>query len=117
MLKDILPQDKKQCPKCNGLLMFARDHYGPYLDCTRCGKHIDLGPPPAKQAPGYHQAPVPTVRDSGCDESPSCLTCPLPFCKYENRRAHRELVAKRAASQKALPSRLPAPVHIRLHMN
>lgn len=27
-----------------------------------------------------------TYRDTGCEESPSCLACPLARCKYEGPR-------------------------------
>ena len=31
-------------------------------------------------------------RDDGCDVAPSCLYCPLPWCKYDDPVAyHREL--------------------------
>ena len=38
-------------------------------------------------------------RDTGCDVSPACLTCPLPVCKYDDpgwlsRKDHRERDAK-----------------------
>ena len=37
--------------------------------------------------PEQHQ-----YRDEGCDVSPSCLRCPLPWCKYDDPAAyHREL--------------------------
>ena len=37
--------------------------------------------------PEQHQ-----YRDEGCDVSPSCLRCPLPWCKYDDPVAyHREL--------------------------
>ncbi len=28
-------------------------------------------------------AKEPTFPDNGCEQSPSCLTCPLPFCKHD----------------------------------
>ncbi len=28
---------------------------------------------------------IPHHTDTGCDVSPSCLSCPLPVCKFENR--------------------------------
>ena len=32
-----------------------------------------------------------TYPDDGCDVSPSCFTCPLEFCKYDDPTAyHRE---------------------------
>jgi hypothetical protein len=35
-------------------------------------------------------------RDDGCDVSPSCLGCPLPWCKYDDPVAyHRELQESR----------------------
>ena len=37
--------------------------------------------------PEQHQ-----YRDEGCSVSPSCLRCPLPWCKYDDPAAyHREL--------------------------
>lgn len=33
-------------------------------------------------------------RDSGCDVSPSCLTCPLPRCRYEEPGGLRALLNK-----------------------
>ena len=37
--------------------------------------------------PEQHQ-----YRDEGCSVSPSCLRCPLPWCKYDDPVAyHREL--------------------------
>ena len=31
-------------------------------------------------------------RDDGCDASPSCLRCPLPYCKYDDPIAyHRDI--------------------------
>ncbi len=27
--------------------------------------------------------------DKGCEESPTCLTCPLPICKYDDPAAHK----------------------------
>ncbi len=37
--------------------------------------------------PEQHQ-----YRDEGCSVSPSCLHCPLPWCKYDDPAAyHREL--------------------------
>ena len=44
-------------------------------------------------------------RDNGCDVSPSCLTCPLPRCRYEepgglrallNKTRDEQIVAQRA---------------------
>jgi hypothetical protein len=44
-------------------------------------------------------------RDSGCDVQPSCLTCPLPRCRYEepgglrallNKTRDEQIVARRA---------------------
>ena len=33
-------------------------------------------------------------RDNGCDVSPSCLTCPLPRCRYEEPGGLRALLNK-----------------------
>jgi hypothetical protein len=34
-------------------------------------------------------------RDDGCEISASCLTCPLPQCKYDNPRWFRSEIYKR----------------------
>ena len=34
-------------------------------------------------------APERVTPDTGCDVSPSCLTCPLPQCKYDDYAAYR----------------------------
>ena len=31
-------------------------------------------------------------RDDGCDVSPSCLGCPLPYCKYDNPTAYYQQI-------------------------
>ncbi len=42
-------------------------------------------------------------RDVGCEVSPSCLTCPLPECKYDNPVAFQTLrLAEDPKRQKVL---------------
>ena len=31
-------------------------------------------------------------RDNGCEASPTCLTCPLPRCRYEAKGGLREIL-------------------------
>ena len=31
---------------------------------------------------------IPLMTDDGCEHSPSCLTCPLPACKYDVGTPH-----------------------------
>lgn len=33
--------------------------------------------------------------DTGCIESPTCLTCPLPFCKYDDPARYRAIIQAR----------------------
>ena len=115
MLKDIVPKQHNKCPKCKGLLMFTSDRYGPYLDCTRCGKHFDLSPKPDRVTMSLGPPEKrPVIRDTGCEESPTCITCPLPFCKYENRAGRRKLVTQRDTRHNAPVTRYPAGVPVTL---
>ena len=34
-------------------------------------------------------------KDTGCEESPSCLACPLPICRYDNPAWYAGLVRGR----------------------
>ena len=74
------------CHKCTGKLAYYQDEYGPYLMCLQCGSTNDL----AVSAQQVREA-VDAVRDlsgpayekTGCDESTTCLECPLPDCKRD----------------------------------
>ena len=33
-----------------------------------------------------------TYKDNGCEVSPTCLTCPLPRCRYEVKGGLREIL-------------------------
>ena len=34
--------------------------------------------------------------DTGCEESPTCLSCPLPQCKYDDPAAYHRLLKHRS---------------------
>ena len=125
MLKDNIPGTHRTCPKCSGLLMHNSDRYGPYLQCTRCGKHIDLVAiakelqatrshantfqddishagtfqAGASSPNDQYETFLPQFTNTGCDESPSCLKCPLPFCKLDNRKDYLVIKAERHLRQ------------------
>lgn len=51
-----------------------------------------------------------TYRDTGCDIHPSCLTCPLPQCRYDDpgwfhrqQRAQRDAEILKVRLAEALP--------------
>ncbi len=50
--------------------------------------------------------------DKGCDVSPSCLTCSLPSCKYDDPKAYLKWMRakQRAPVQAALDSKSVAEV-------
>ena len=33
---------QRPCPRCQGTLTYERDRYGPYIQCLRCARIIDL---------------------------------------------------------------------------
>ena len=49
-------------------------------------------------------------RDSGCDVSTSCLTCPLPRCRYEEPGGLRALLNKTRDEQIAVQRATGVPV-------
>ncbi|HEY5639074.1 MAG TPA: hypothetical protein VIW01_03410 [Dehalococcoidia bacterium] len=49
-------------------------------------------------------------RDNGCDVSPSCLTCPLPRCRYEEPGGLRALLNKTRDEQIAAQRAIGVPV-------
>ncbi len=49
-------------------------------------------------------------RDSGCDVSTSCLTCPLPRCRYEEPGGLRALLNKTRDKQIAVQRATGVPV-------
>lgn len=49
-------------------------------------------------------------RDSGCDVHPSCLTCPLPRCRYEEPGGLRALLNKTRDEQIAAQRATGMPV-------
>jgi len=49
-------------------------------------------------------------RDSGCDVSTSCLTCPLPRCRYEEPGGLRALLNKTRDEQIAAQRAIGVPV-------
>lgn len=121
MLNDILPATYRNCPKCQGLLMFGSDHYGPYFQCTRCGKHIDLLAPHTQQqlmemaqaqtGQTDPDASLLQPTKSNCNEAEYCLNCQLPFCKHDNRKEYDVLRAQRALTRETTlntPSNLRA---------
>ena len=87
MLHDKLPPNLRKCPKCDGLLMFNADQYGPYLNCTRCGKHIDLLqtpiiPPngnPTKQQPRLPKAPAHSASGRSSSQDLACKTASIKY--------------------------------------
>ena len=84
----------KPCPKCNGHLILQADQYGAYLQCLRCGKHIEItrgNNEPWIPNPELNPDPViPRQEPNGCDMSDSCLECPLPRCKHEDPLGYRK---------------------------
>jgi hypothetical protein len=71
------------CPKCKGALFIDRDNYGKYLTCSSCGWCKDLAE--SSQLPRSRideDADREGVPD-GCNVSPSCFSCPLPECMWE----------------------------------
>ena len=86
----------KPCPKCNGCLILQVDQYGAYLQCLRCGKHIELTrgndePWVSVPTPELNPDPViPHEETNGCDMADSCLECPLPRCKHEDPWGYRK---------------------------
>lgn len=80
------------CPRCRASLFPSRDEEAEG-DCLNCGpiyistltdpsgdaeaERNPFGRERARAAHRKHDA-----THDGCDESPSCLTCPLPECKY-----------------------------------
>ena len=47
--------------------------------------------------PDYEQYP-----DTGCEESPKCLTCPLPQCRFDNPVAYQLFRRRRSDAQRVL---------------
>lgn len=45
------------------------------------------------------RAPESVVPDTGCEESPTCLDCPLPQCKYDDSAAYRTTRRQRRYEQ------------------
>lgn len=37
------------------------------------------------------------ARDTGCEIAPSCLSCPLPACRYDKPVRHHNAVVRKAA--------------------
>ena len=72
------------CVRCGGPMDYHRDRYGDYLRCLRCGQHqpltgIATGETQGKDQEGFGRH----YPDRGCEVSGSCLSCPLPDCKWE----------------------------------
>ena len=92
----------RPCPKCQGHLILDQDSFGPYILCLNCGKLFDLAPldgappDPVQQPAGTHHQ-FNSYQDNGCDESPTCLACPLPTCKHDDPAAYQLLLAARAS--------------------
>jgi hypothetical protein len=73
----------KACPKCKGAIFGDADKFGRYLSCVNCGWSKDLSE--------GAQLPRSRIDDDcdregisdGCDISPSCFSCPLPECLWD----------------------------------
>ena len=81
-----------RCAKCNGALARDQDRYGAYLYCRNCGSLKDLAPsqeePVLTRVSSRATDPeslIPDILISQCEVAPSCLNCPLPQCKYDQR--------------------------------
>ncbi len=48
-------------------------------------------------------------RDTGCDVSPSCFTCPLPICRYEVKGGLRTISTYLRAQKIVAESRTDPP--------
>ena len=106
----------KGCPECSGAVQRREDEDGfRYLSCYNCGwvqEGWELGnptimPPRRRMDIDVDQA---DWTDTGCHVSPSCLSCPLPVCKYDAQGGERQKMvnAKKDDERLAIYYRLTA---------
>lgn len=73
--------------------IFCRECHNDYQKIYRSSKNNQKNKPPGEMTDFTDFLP-----DVGCEESPTCLSCPLLMCRYDNQAWYREFKKKRSFS-------------------